>query len=141
MNQTSQRQYMMEIESLREQLSAANEHAEDNARIMSERVAALETECKEQARLLGIGGEREARLLAQIAAYHKDKACRDAADELDRLRAFIAAVHSRMHGPALTEATRRMLIAECEKEIPELGTIKTHNAIGQGPRGFSRGPA
>ena len=39
----------------------------------------------------------------------------------------MAAVHARMHGPALTEATRLTLISECEKEIPELGTIKMPN--------------
>ena len=60
--------------------------------------------------------------------------------DLARLRAFVAAVHCRLaHGPGMTEATRLMLIGECEKEIPSLSTLKTPNVEFSGAPQLHRG--
>lgn len=55
MNPTSQREYMMRIEAL------------------EQRLAAMTQEIEEQARLLGIRGSKEARLIAELAAMTADR--------------------------------------------------------------------
>lgn len=64
-------------------------------RALSDRLEAAESECLEQARLNGMGGEREAALMAKLEAAEKSDAesltmYRKARDERDALRARIA---------------------------------------------------
>ena len=95
----------------------------DAAVEMIERLEAAESECLEQARLNGMGGEREAALMAKLEAAEKSDAesltmYRKARDERDALRAAL------QHEADCVEAAKaeikalRAKIAEMEQQVP-----------------------
>ena len=96
-----------------------------------DRLEAAESECLEQARLNGMGAEREAALLAKLEAAEKSDAeslamYRRARDERDALRAKIEELH------VLIAAVKKRADAEFRLRVKKRGRV--HAAASQDHR-------
>ena len=88
-----------------------------------DRLEAAESECLEQARLNGMGGEREAALMAKLEAAEKSDAesltmYRKARDERDALRVENAALVDDMNLLRNNNMALRAKIEAMEKQVP-----------------------
>ena len=99
-----------------------------------DRLEAAESECLEQARLNGMGSEREAALMAKLEAAEKSDAesltmYRKARDERDALRVENAALVEDMNLLRNNNVTLRAKISEMERQKP-VGKFVQHPSNG-----------